>query len=67
MSRTFRKASHRLNYDTTKVKDGSRTHASGSCERNGGCPYCEGNRLHKHRKQPTVKQELKQIGIQLNW
>ena len=55
MSRTFRKA-----YTKSKRFDKS-------CRNHGGCPYCEGNRLHKHRKQPTVEQELKQIGIQQNW
>ena len=51
MSRTFRKA-----YTKSKRFDKS-------CRNHGGCPYCEGNRLHKHKKQPTVEQELKQIGI----
>ena len=23
---------------------------SSSCRNNGGCPYCEGNRLYKNRK-----------------
>ena len=58
MSRTFRKPSHRLNYKTKKVRDGSRTHIAASCERNGGCPYCEGNRNYKHKKQPTLKEEM---------
>ena len=45
MSRTFRKPSHKL-YDSKvkKVKDNSRTRVSGSCENNGGCPYCEENK-----------------------
>ena len=51
MSRTIRKASHRLNYGTKIVRDGSRTHVSGSCERNGGCPWCLGNRMYKHNKK----------------
>ena len=25
--------------------------ASKSCLNHGGCPICEGNRLHKHRKK----------------
>ncbi len=33
-----------------KVKDGTPTKASHSCENNGGCPYCESNRLHSTRK-----------------
>lgn len=58
MSRTFRKVPKRLKkyYDgLKKVRDGSRTTPSHYCENNHGCPYCEGNRLHKHRKQPTLK------------
>lgn len=51
MSRTFRKPSHKL-YDSKvkKVKDNSRTRVSGSCENNGGCPYCEGNRKYNYMK-----------------
>lgn len=61
MSRTYRKVSQHLKafYGTEIVKDGSRTRHAGSCERNGGCPYCESNRLHKHRKQPDLKESLK--------
>ena len=57
MSRTFRKPSHRLKKfrGLKRVKDGSDTRNSHSCENNGGCPYCENNRPHKHRKQPTLK------------
>ena len=55
MSRTIRKASHRLNYETKVVRDGSRTHVDGSCERNGGCPWCLGNRMHKHNKYLELK------------
>lgn len=57
MSRTFRKPSHRLNKNkgVKKVRDGRRTHVSHYCENNGGCPYCEENRLHKHEKQPDIK------------
>jgi hypothetical protein len=51
MSRTFRKPSHKL-YDSSvkKVKDNSRTRVSGSCENNGGCPYCEGNKKYNYMK-----------------
>ena len=55
MSRTFRKPSHRLFKDLKKVRDGRRTRMSHYCENNGGCPVCENNRLHKHKKQPTIK------------
>lgn len=27
------------------------TKVAKSCRNNGGCPVCEGNRLHKHRKK----------------
>lgn len=61
MSRTFRKPSqHRwmgLNH-LKKVRDGRRTRPSHFCENNGGCNICEGNKLHKHRKQRTLKEDL---------
>ena len=41
-----------------KVKDGTRTKPSRMCENNGGCPYCENNRLHKNKKQLTLNQEV---------
>lgn len=46
MSRTFKKA-----YTKSKRFDKS-------CRNNGSCDYCRGNRLHKHKKQPTLQQEL---------
>lgn len=45
-----------------KVKDGTSTRVSHFCENNGGCPYCEGNRLYKHNKQITLKEELELAG-----
>lgn len=42
-----------------KVKDGTPSKPAHSCENNQGCSYCEGNRLHKHRKQISLNQELK--------
>ena len=62
MSRTFRKSSSwRLRrgekYSKT-LRDGSYQHACNSCHNNGGCPVCEGNRLYKHNKQVTLKEEL---------
>jgi hypothetical protein len=39
MSRTVKKA-----YRKSKRFDKS-------CRNHGGCPYCEANRLHKHRKK----------------
>lgn len=29
-----------------------------SCRNNGSCSYCRGNRLHKHAKQPLLKESL---------
>ena len=63
MSRTFRKPSTNRNMlkrfkNVKKVKDGTSTRVSHFCENNGGCPYCEGNRLYKHNKQITLKEEL---------
>ncbi len=57
MSRTIRKVSHRMKsfYGKDKVRDGSFTHDSKSCQNNGGCPWCEGNRLHKHNKHPGLE------------
>ncbi len=61
MSRTYRKTPTKLKKwygGVEKVKDNSRTKVAGSCENNGGCPYCEGNRLHKHNKQLSLKEAL---------
>ena len=57
MSRTVRKPSHKIKQfkGLKKVRDGSRTRVSHSCENNGGCPYCERNRMHKHDKQPDIE------------
>lgn len=32
-----------------------------SCRCNGGCPYCEDNRSYQHRKQPKLKELLKDL------
>ena len=63
MSRTFRKVSHRMKsfYEKDKVRDGSRTRCARSCENNGGCAYCESDRLHKHNKQPGLEDFLGEI------
>ena len=61
MSRTFRRPSQNKWMGVShlkKVKDGTRTKPTHSCANNGGCGWCEGNRLYKHRKQITLKQEL---------
>lgn len=57
MSRTFRNVSQQQKtfYKKDKVNDGSYTKYTRSCENHGGCPYCESNRLHKHRKKIVEK------------
>jgi hypothetical protein len=29
-------------------------HFSASCRNHGGCPYCEGNRLHKYKRREPI-------------
>lgn len=62
MSRTFRRtSSYRLKKGekySKKLRDGSYTKAVYSCENNGTCPYCMGNRLYKNKKYPSLKEEL---------
>ena len=33
------------------LRDGTVQKASRSCESHGGCPYCESNRNHRHKKK----------------
>lgn len=50
MSRTYKK-------EYTKSKKFDKT-----CRCNGGCSYCEDNRLHKHKKQPNLnKSNIKEL------
>lgn len=49
MSRTIRRA-----YTKSKKKDKS-------CRNSGKCPWCRGNRYHKHNKQITLKIALEEI------
>lgn len=53
MSRTLRKVSHRMKkfYGKNIVRDGSITRVAHSCTNHGGCPWCLGNRMHKHAKK----------------
>ena len=62
MSKTYRKASKlysrwkkvKIN---SKVKDGSFiNHCNGS-----NCPWCIGNRLHKHQKKRSIREELNEL------
>jgi hypothetical protein len=33
-----------------------------SCRNHGGCPYCESNRLHKHKvKEEAIEQQIEEI------
>ena len=63
MSRTVRKPSHKITKfkGFKKVRDGSRTRVSHSCENHGGCPYCERNRFHKFNKQPGLEDFLEDL------
>lgn len=58
MSRTYReyKGKH---YDD---KDGKNRKAARSCLNHGGCEYCEGNRLHKHRRKASTLDKQFTIG-----
>jgi hypothetical protein len=31
-----------------------------SCRCHGGCPYCEGNRTHKHKKQEKSAEDRRE-------
>ena len=53
----------RYQYRNGKVRDGTPQHASGSCQNHGGCPVCEGNRLHKHKKQMSTSNDYKEKRI----
>ena len=61
MSRTYRKPSKNRGLGLSKlkkVKDGTRTKTANSCRNNRECPYCESNRLHKHKKQISLEEEI---------
>ena len=36
------------------LRDGKRQRPAGSCNNHGGCPLCEGNRLHKYRRKANL-------------
>jgi len=40
---------------TTKKKKTGGKSVDSSCGNNKGCPACEGNRLHKHKKKEPIK------------
>jgi len=40
------------------VRDGTPQHSSGSCDNHGGCRWCEGNRLHKHKRHEPINDEI---------
>ncbi len=43
-------------YWDKKVSDGNPQHSSKSCNNNGGCPYCDGNKLHKHKRNKPIEE-----------
>lgn len=50
MSRTVR----RKRNGRGQVRDGADQHVDRSCGNHGGCPYCEGNRMHStHKREPV--------------
>lgn len=64
MGKTTRRGSPHINlgehlghkkYWNGKVRDGTPTHYSGGCEHHGGCPYCEGNRLHGNKRREPLE------------
>ena len=46
------KKEHRKQYKGAKLVDES-------CRNHGGCPYCEGNRLHQQRKEEERTKNFK--------
>ena len=63
MSRTYRKPMQSIKigrragakqYRNGKLRDGALQHAASSCSNHGGCPICEGNRLHKHKRHEPI-------------
>ena len=67
MSRTYRNESHKIKGRKAsgrkkEVRDGSYTRVVASCQCNGGCPYCESNRLYQKNKElERTDQELKEV------
>lgn len=43
------------------LRDGKRQRSVGSCNNHGGCPLCEGNRLHKFRRHESLKDATKAL------
>jgi len=59
MARTYRKSKIGKKY---LDRDRKHQKASRSCLHHGGCPYCEGNRLHNSRKRKYFAiREVKEI------
>jgi len=62
MSRTYRNMRPKVpasliekrQYKSGMLRDGTPQHIDASCENNGGCPWCEGNRTHKHRRHEPI-------------
>jgi hypothetical protein len=64
MSRTHRRKRPRFRLGTLAdhqhkdgtVRDGTPTHASAECQHHGGCPYCERNRTHAHKRREPLEE-----------
>lgn len=63
MSRTYRKKRPKMKlgylaethqYSDGSVRDGTPQHATVSCNNHGGCHWCEGNRLHKNKRNEPI-------------
>lgn len=60
MSRTIRNKRK----TNQKVKDGTSQYSTKSCSHHGGCPICEGNRLHSTKRRVLVVNEsLKELDV----
>jgi len=66
MSRTYRNKRPRFNlgdmaethqYKSGKVRDGTPQYYVGSCHNHGGCPICDGNRLHRQKRQEASAED----------
>jgi hypothetical protein len=43
------------------LRDGQRQRPVGSCNNHGGCPKCEGNRLHKYNRHESLEEATKAL------
>lgn len=57
MGKTFKKYKGRKYPD----KDAKNRKPARSCLNNGGCPYCENNKLHKHKRRFPIGADDEEI------